>query len=99
MAFGSVFFQMTSAIENLIRLSKKPVVKIFSGAMFTQGLLSLTNFAVGLCVAKYAEKSEYGIYVILFSTLGIVGNYQNALGNNPLTVLIHLKAGDETRLL
>jgi len=66
--------------------------------MFTQGLLSLTNFVVGLCVAKYAEKSEYGIYVILFSTLGIVGNYQNALVNNPLTVLIHRKGGEEKPL-
>ena len=62
------------------------VLKI-SSAIFTQSLLSLANFIVGFVVAKYATKSEYGIYVILFSIIGIAGNYQNALVNTPLTVL------------
>lgn len=82
---------MELAIKSLIQISRRPVVQKLIGSMFTQGLLSMTNFALGLTVAKYASKSEYGIYVILFSVMGIVGNYQNALINTPLAVLFYKK--------
>jgi O-antigen/teichoic acid export membrane protein len=89
---------MTSAIDAAFGMLRKPVVRLFSGAMFTQGLLSMTNFIVGVCVAKYADKNEYGIYVLLFSTIGMVGSYQNALVNNPLTVLVNKKEPIEKAL-
>lgn len=71
----------------MLRILKTPFVKKMSSAMFTQGMLSLTNFVVGFAIAKYATKNEYGLYVILFSIIGIAGNFQNALINDPLMVL------------
>jgi len=58
-------------------------------------MLSGVNFAIGFLMVKYATKSEYGTYVILFSIIGILGNYQAALINNPLTVLLPPKTSTE----
>ena len=74
---------------------KKPFVRKMSSAMFTQGMLSVTNFIVGFAIAKYATKNEYGLYVILFSIIGIAGNFQNALVNDPMTVLLPKKNAEE----
>lgn len=74
---------------------RRPSVQKISTAMFTQSMLSLSNFVVGFAIAKFATKSEYGIYVILFSIMGIIGNYQNALINSPLTVLLPKKESRE----
>jgi len=70
---------------------RKPTAIKIGSALFTQSVLSLTNFFVGISVARYASKNEYGIYVILFSIMAIMGTYQNALVNTPLTVLVHKK--------
>ena len=86
---------MNPAVNYIIQLSRRPVVQKFSGAMFTQGMLSGVNFAIGFLMVKYATKSEYGTYVILFSIIGILGNYQNALINTPLTVLSPKKESTE----
>lgn len=86
---------MKVLINFIHKFLQRPVVKKFSGAMFTQGMLSLANFMVGILVVKYAAKSEYGMYVILFSIIGILGNYQNALVNTPLTVLAPKKESAE----
>lgn len=86
---------VTKYISFVGQLLRKPIIKEMFFAIFSQGLVSLANFMVGFAVAKFAIKSEYGIYVILFSTIGIIGTYQNALINTPLTVLAPKKGPDE----
>jgi O-antigen/teichoic acid export membrane protein len=68
-------------------------------AIFTQGMLSAANFVAGFAVAKFATKEQYGIFVILFSIMGIIGNYQGALINAPMTVLSPKKEVRERELL
>ena len=88
---------IVDAINRFLR--KKTVLKVF-GAVFTQGLLSGTNFVINLSIARYASKADYGKYVILFSILLIFGSYQNALFNSPFLVLhSKKKAGKQTRFL
>jgi O-antigen/teichoic acid export membrane protein len=60
-------------------------------AIFSEGMLSFSSSLVGILVAKFAIKSEYGMYVILFSIISLVGGYQNALFSGPMMVLIHGK--------
>jgi len=82
------------------RLLLRDTAKTISMAVFTQAMLSFTNFIVAVSIAKFATKAEYGIYVILFSIIGIIGTYQNALVNTPLTVLAPVKQGtDRTSFL
>lgn len=88
------------AIDYPLQLLRRPAVQKVTSALFTQSMLSITNFIVGIVVAKYAAKSEYGVYVILFSIIGIAGSYQNALINSPLTVLAPKKEhAEEVRFL
>lgn len=82
---------MELAVNSLFQIVRRPIVQKILSSMFTQGLLSVSNFAIGLAIAKYASKSEYGTFIILFSIMGIVGNYQNALINTPLAILFHKK--------
>ena len=89
---------MELTITSLFQTARRPIVQKILSAMFTQGLLSVSNFAIGLAIAKYAPKSEYAMFVILFSIIGIVGNYQNALINTPLAVLFHKKESTEKAL-
>ncbi len=89
---------MELTITSFIQTARRPIVQKILSAMFTQGLLSVSNFAIGLAIAKYAPKSEYAMFVILFSIIGIVGNYQNALINTPLAVLFHKKESTEKAL-
>jgi len=79
----------------LIMFLQRPIVRKMTGAIFAQGLLSVVNFVIGLTIARYADKKEYGLFVILFSIIGILGSYQNALVNTPLTVLLPSKVSSE----
>jgi O-antigen/teichoic acid export membrane protein len=67
-------------------------------AVFSQGMLSISNFTIGIIMAKYCEKSEYGMYVILFSFIGILGGYQKGIINAPLMTLIHNKNEHEQKI-
>lgn len=90
---------MKEAIKSIPIILRKPALQKISTAMFTQSMLSMANFVVGFAVAKFATKSEYGIYVILFSIMGIAGNYQNALINSPLTVLLPQKKESHDKVI
>ena len=70
--------------------SRRSVLDI-ARAMFSQGLVSASSFGVGIIIARFAAKQEYGLYVLLFSIIGIFGNYHNAMINTPFTVLFRRK--------
>ena len=80
-----------------LALLKNSSVKKILGAIFTQGLLSLISFVISLFLTRYSDKAEYGIYVVLFSIMGIAGNFQNAFANSPVTVLFGKKTEKEKK--
>lgn len=67
-------------------------------AIFSQGMLSISNFVIGIIMAKYTTKNEYGMYVMLFSFIGILGGYQNGLINAPLMSLVNKKIDSEKNI-
>lgn len=77
-------------------LHRNDLIKIFT-AIVSEGMLSISNFVIGILMLKYATKSEYGMYVLLFSFIGILSAYQNAIINAPLVVLINTKYENERR--
>jgi len=64
-------------------------------AVFSQGMLSIANMVIGIVIAKFASKNEYGLYVFFFSVIGIMGGYHNAIINAPLMVIVNSKEGSE----
>jgi O-antigen/teichoic acid export membrane protein len=63
-------------------LVRKAVISIF-----TQSLLSVSSMILGIVVARYSDKSEYGLFVVLFTSIGIACSFQTALATTPLIVL------------
>jgi O-antigen/teichoic acid export membrane protein len=74
----------------LITIRENDIKKIVT-AVFSQGMLSIANLMVGIAMAKYASKSEYGLYVFFFSVIGIMGGYHNAIISAPLMVIVNSK--------
>jgi glycosyltransferase involved in cell wall biosynthesis len=81
--------------QKITRLAVKYDLMKFITAIVSEGMLSLSHFATAFLLVRYAEKAEYGIYVILFSIVGIFGAYQTAMINGPLMVLANRKEGSE----
>lgn len=76
-------------IEKIKKFSdENDIVKILT-AMFSQGILSMANFFIGFTIAKFATKEEYGLYVFLFSFIGIIAGYHNAVISAPLMVNVN----------
>ena len=71
--------------------SRRPFIQEVFGSIFTQSLLSVTSFIIGILVARGTSKSEYGIYVICFAVTQVFLSLQNALVNTPLMVLLPSK--------
>lgn len=87
---------MKKVSKTLVSVFKRQSFWHLFWAMFTQGILSVASFVVGFVVARFADKSEYGLYVLLFSIIGIFGNYQNAIVNTPMTVLLRKRDKNES---
>ncbi|HEX2957189.1 MAG TPA: hypothetical protein VHO70_10165 [Chitinispirillaceae bacterium] len=73
-------------------------VKHIFWSVFTQGMLSVASFVLSFVIAVKASKEEYGLYILLFNIIGIFGNYQNAVINTPLTILLR-KQQDEKKFI
>lgn len=82
-------------MQRLLSQISKPFLKKFMGAILTQGLLSGTSLIIKIYIARQAIKSEYGIFVVGFSTILIFNSVQSALVNSPLTVILPEKTGQE----
>ncbi|GAB4342172.1 MAG: hypothetical protein Kow0037_29360 [Calditrichia bacterium] len=65
-----------------------PEIKKAGGSLFTQMMLSGTNFLVGILLARAARKEEYALFVLASTTLLVLASLQNALVNTPLTVFL-----------
>ena len=89
---------MKLTISDITKNLKNKTVRNIGGAMLTQGMLSIANFLISFLTAKYAAKSEYATFVILYSIISIFGNYQIALINTPLMVIYQEKKETERKL-
>lgn len=53
-------------------------LRIFGGAVLNQALLSAGNFAVGLILIRYTPDAQYGAYVLIMTTVMLLGPLQGA---------------------
>ena len=79
-------------LDNISNIFKKSFTQKFLASIVSQGLISLTNFFIGIAIARMATKGDYGVYVLAFSIIMIATSVQNALINSPLTVLFPAKS-------
>lgn len=55
--------------------------------LFDQAWLSAINFGVGLLLIRFADKTDYGIYVQLFSALLLTVSIRHSIVDSPLLTL------------
>ncbi|HME41158.1 MAG TPA: hypothetical protein VKG63_19540 [Steroidobacteraceae bacterium] len=67
----------------------------FSFAIFDQVVLSASNFLVGFVLIRYASDHDYGLYVLVQSTLVLVVSMQNAYLTGPIAILTPKLPADE----
>jgi O-antigen/teichoic acid export membrane protein len=56
-------------------------------ALLDQGLISGSNFVVGVCLARWAGPESYGAYMLMFAAFLLVANVHQALVLEPANVL------------
>ncbi|MFO1059748.1 MAG: hypothetical protein U1E53_22615 [Dongiaceae bacterium] len=64
------------------------VVRLLSGSILDQALLSGANFAAGLLFVRHGSAQAYGLYVLVTATLLLVTGMQGALISTPLSVIV-----------
>lgn len=62
-------------------------VRLFSSAIMDQMVLSGTNFLVGILLIRFCTDHDYGLYVIVQSTLLLVVSMHNSWLSGPLAIL------------
>ena len=67
----------------------------FGFAIVDQVVLSLTNFLVGFVLIRYASDHDYGLYVLVQSTLMLVILVHNSYLSGPVAILAPELPGDE----
>jgi len=68
-----------------------------AASLSDQVLISGTHFAVGILLARHAGASDYGAYVLAFSTMLLFAGIQGALITTPMTILAAPLEGTELR--
>ncbi len=69
-------------------------------AAIDQAWLSFISFAIAIAFIRGADKSEYGIYLLLLTPLFLVQGVQNALFLSPFTTLFpSRKLGEQERIM
>ena len=76
-------------------LAQNRLVRVLSGAVMSQAMLSAANFAVGLVLIRYTSDQTYGYYVLAFYALALLTTVQGAWLSGPLSVLSAKKSEDE----
>jgi O-antigen/teichoic acid export membrane protein len=71
-------------------------VRMFSGAIAIQAMLSASSFIVGLLLVRRTSDAEYGYYVLIFATVGLVTSLQGSFIGPPMVIRL-TKANREER--
>lgn len=72
-------------------------MRLFSTAVAGQVVLSGTNFLVGFILIRFTSDRDYGMYVLVTSSLLLLTSAQNAWLVGPLAVLVPRMSADERR--
>src|ERR1700689_2672945 len=62
------------------------VLRIFSGAIAIQAMLSASAFIVGLLLVRRTSDAEYGYYVLIITTVGLVTSLQSSFIGPPMII-------------
>lgn len=74
-------------------------LRLFSGAVLDQAMLSAANFAVGLMLIRQASDEDYGHYVLAFNALLLLTSLLGSLISHPLSVLAPKKTAVEKKAM
>jgi O-antigen/teichoic acid export membrane protein len=86
---------MIRLLQKAKRIMEENDIHKIITSVFAQGILSITNFSIGILLAKFASKEEYGIFVLFFSFIGFLSGFHNAFFTSPLMVLAGQKEDSE----
>ncbi len=73
------------------------VLKLFSTAIVDQVVLSGANFLVGFLLIRFTSDHDYGMYVLVTSSVLLLVTAQNAWLTGPLAVLVPKMEPDDRR--
>src|SRR5580704_17943134 len=69
-------------------------VRMFSGAVAIQGMLSASSFVVGLLLVRRTSNAQYGYYVLIISAILLATSVQWSLISPPM--VIRMSSADRT---
>lgn len=72
------------------------VVRMFSGAIAIQAMLSASSFIVGLLLVRRTSDAQYGYYVLILATISLVASLQGSFIGPPMIIRL-TKADHEER--
>src|SRR5215467_6782600 len=78
--------QLMRAGRPIRYLLATPSIRQGAGTIFDQALYSLTNFLVGVLLARAVVQEEYGVYVLILSLIMAIMGVQRALISAPYTI-------------
>lgn len=67
------------------------LLRVLSGAVLSQAILSAANFLVGLMLIRYTSDHVYGTYVLAFYLVQLLATIQGAAVTGPLSVIASKK--------
>lgn len=70
-----------------------------SVAILDQVWLSVLNFCISIAFIRFSTKEEYGVYILLFSSLMLIQGIQSALVLSPTTTLLPTVQSDKKNIV
>ena len=70
-------------------------VRMFSGAIAIQAMLSASSFIVGLLLVRLTSDAEYGYYVLILATVGLVTSLQGSFIGPPMVIRLTKSTREE----
>jgi len=61
-------------------------LRMFSGAIAIQAMLSASAFIVGLLLVRRTSDAQYGYYVLIITTVGLVTSFQSSFIGPPMII-------------
>jgi O-antigen/teichoic acid export membrane protein len=71
------------------------IVRMFSGAIAIQAMLSASSFFVGLLLVRLTSDAEYGYYVLILATISLVTSLQGSFIGPPMIIRVSKSTHEE----
>src|SRR6185369_5510064 len=72
--------------DPVVAVPRRAIAARMSWGLADQAVSSLTNFAVGLAVARALGAVDFGIFALAWATFSAALNFSRGLGSDPLVV-------------